>query len=147
MKPTTKHDISELEQLSDIAKILANETSKERTWIYLIGDLGAGKTTFSQHFIAAAGFADRVTSPTYAIMNDYETSLSHIIHCDLYRLCDPEELDELGIIELAEERKSTVLVEWPSKGKGILPPADIILEFELFTKNKRTLTITNNANS
>lgn len=135
-------DITELLQLSDIANTLVKDTHNATTWVYLNGDLGAGKTTFSQLFIAAAGYQGRVTSPTYAIMQDYPTPTLHVIHCDLYRLADPEELDELGIIEMAEENNSTVLVEWPRKGLGVLPEADIILDFSLSAHYQRSLTIT-----
>ncbi len=132
-------DISSLLQLREFAEKLAKDV-KAPAWIYLIGDLGAGKTTFSQYFLAAKGYRGRVTSPTYAIMQDYQIDDESIIHCDLYRLSEPEELDEIGLIEQAESDNAIVLVEWPNKGKGMLPPADITLNFHL-EKNTRQITI------
>ncbi len=128
-----------LEQLNDFAQQLAKEVQSP-TWIYLVGDLGAGKTTFSQAFLAAKGYQGRVTSPTYAIMQDYQVADETIIHCDLYRLSEPEELEEIGLIDQAESDNAIVLVEWPNKGKGMLPPADITLNFSL-EKEQRKVTI------
>ncbi len=101
------------------------------SWVYLQGDLGAGKTTFSKAFIAQKGCDERVTSPTYALMQDYDTAAGTVIHCDLYRLGDPEELYEIGLLDIAEERRAVVLVEWPSKGHGVLPAPDFILDFDI----------------
>ena len=132
-------DISSLLQLKSFARQLAKQT-KGLNWVFLNGDLGTGKTTFSQHFIASKGYKGRVTSPTYAIIQDYSIPNGYVIHCDLYRLSEPEELDELGLIEIAEEKKAIVLVEWANKGLGILPNPDIQLNF-LLEKEKRSIDI------
>ncbi len=124
------YDISELSDLSKVADELASQLNGT-TWVYLNGDLGCGKTTFSQQFIATKGYTGRVTSPTYAIMQDYDTPNGTVIHCDLYRLSDPEELYEIG------------LIEWAEKGQGVLPKADWQLDFALSGKN-RQLCIRNN---
>lgn len=132
-------NISSLTQLSAFTQQFSAQVNSPM-WIYLVGDLGAGKTTFSQQFLAAKGYHGRVTSPTYAIMQDYQIGEETIIHCDLYRLSEPEELDEIGLIEQAESEKAIVLIEWPNKGQGILPAADITLNFELH-KNHRQITL------
>ncbi len=137
-----QYDISELSDLSRVADELATQLNGT-TWVYLNGDLGCGKTTFSQQFIAAKGYTGRVTSPTYAIMQDYDTPNGTVIHCDLYRLADPEELYEIGLIELAESSQSVVLIEWAEKGQGVLPKADWQLDFTL-SKTSRELCIRNN---
>ncbi len=136
------YDISEQADLAKVADELAMQLNGT-TWVYLNGDLGCGKTTFSQQFIAAKGYTGRVTSPTYAIMQDYDTPNGTVIHCDLYRLADPEELYEIGLIELAESSQAVVLIEWPEKGQGVLPPADLQLNFTLL-KDSRQLCINNN---
>ncbi len=133
------YDISTLSGLSCVAEKLAKQLNGI-TWVYLNGDLGAGKTTFSQQFIAAKGYTGRVTSPTYAIMQDYDTPTGTVIHCDLYRLSDPEELYEVGLIELAESSQAIVLIEWAEKGRGVLPTADIVLDFTLAGQT-RSLTV------
>ncbi|MGY0400071.1 MAG: tRNA (adenosine(37)-N6)-threonylcarbamoyltransferase complex ATPase subunit type 1 TsaE [Ostreibacterium sp.] len=115
-------------------------TINSPAWIYLIGDLGTGKTTFAQQFIAAKGYTGRVASPTYAIMQNYPTPNGMVIHCDLYRLSEPEELDDIGVIEQAENDSAITLVEWPEKGKGVLPAPDITLTF-IFQGESRHIII------
>lgn len=129
-------EIHTLEQLDHIAKQLAQDI-KHPAWVYLQGDLGLGKTTFSQRFIAAKGCKARVTSPTYALMQDYQTDNGTVIHCDLYRLGDPEELFEIGLLEQSDEDNAVVLVEWPEKGRGILPAADVTLDFLMTDKQQQ----------
>lgn len=132
-------DITELSQLDTVAKQLAT-VIEHPSWVYLIGDLGAGKTTFTQRFIHHKGCQERVTSPTYAILQDYQTDSGTVIHCDLYRLADPEELFEIGLLEESVESNAITLVEWASKGRGVIPPADVILTFDL-SKHSRQLTV------
>jgi len=92
--------------------------------IALEGDLGSGKTTFARGFLRAAGVRGPVRSPTYTLMEVYETPALSIVHLDLYRLQDPGELEPLGLREWA--RPGYVwLIEWPDRGEGLLPPADL----------------------
>lgn len=92
--------------------------------LHLKGDLGAGKTTLAQGFARGVGVADPVRSPTYALMEPYETAGITMLHLDLYRLRDPSELDALGLRDWA--RPGVVwLVEWPEKGGDRLPAPDV----------------------
>jgi tRNA threonylcarbamoyladenosine biosynthesis protein TsaE len=96
--------------------------------IYLIGDLGTGKTTLAQSFIQFFGF-DRVKSPTYSLVESYQNELANIHHFDCYRLSDPEELDYIGIREYLSPG-SIQLIEWPELGKGAIAKADISINLK-----------------
>ncbi|WFE68980.1 tRNA (adenosine(37)-N6)-threonylcarbamoyltransferase complex ATPase subunit type 1 TsaE [Thiomicrospira sp. R3] len=95
--------------------------------IYLEGDLGMGKTCFSRAFIQHFLPGQRVKSPTYTLIESYTTNEWCIHHFDLYRLCQPEELEYLGVRDLLTH-DYIALIEWPNKAKGFLPPADISIE-------------------
>jgi len=97
--------------------------------IYLQGDLGAGKSFFSRAFIQFFLPQQKVKSPTYTIVESYQTSAGTIHHFDLYRLSDPEELEYLAIRDLLTP-PFVALVEWPQKGEGVLPKADILIQLQ-----------------
>lgn len=94
--------------------------------VYLRGDLGAGKTTLVRGLLRARGYTGPVRSPTFTLLEPYELAGQRILHCDLYRLAHPAELDFLGLEELAEG--ALLLIEWPERGLGALPPADLDVE-------------------
>jgi tRNA threonylcarbamoyladenosine biosynthesis protein TsaE len=96
--------------------------------IYLSGDLGAGKTTLARALLGALGVAGRVKSPTYSLIESYALPSLAIHHLDLYRIADPGELEWLGLDELDRGGANLVLVEWPERGAGLLPAADLHLQ-------------------
>lgn len=134
-----QQNVNTLSQLKAVAKQLRGQI-KSGQLVYLKGDLGAGKTTFTQFFLQACGVKEHVKSPTYTLYETYQVAEQIYVHMDLYRLTDPEELYFLGIEDIIN-RKNIILVEWPIKGHGVLPEADWILNFKLEDLN-RTLTIT-----
>ena len=104
--------------------------------VYLEGELGAGKTTLVRALLAELGHQGRVPSPTYTLVEPYELRSFRVLHVDLYRLRDPSELDDLGLAdELGatdpEGRGTLLLAEWPGRGAGRLPAADLTLRLRL----------------
>lgn len=95
--------------------------------INLHGDLGAGKTTFTRYVLRAMGITGRIKSPSYAIVEQYQTSENGMVyHFDFYRFNEPQEWEDAGFREPFTEA-GLKLVEWPDKAQPMLPVADIDL--------------------
>jgi tRNA threonylcarbamoyladenosine biosynthesis protein TsaE len=108
--------------------------------LYLEGNLGAGKTTLARGILAGLGHRGTVRSPTYTLIEPYELPLVSAYHLDLYRLADPEELEYLGVRDLAGEG-GLWLIEWADRGRGMLPEADLVIQIE-HDGGGRRLTLT-----
>ncbi|GBD23765.1 tRNA threonylcarbamoyladenosine biosynthesis protein TsaE [bacterium HR29] len=93
--------------------------------VLLSGDLGTGKTCFTQGIARGLGVSVPVNSPSFLIMNEYQ-GRERLFHVDLYRIEDVEELDELGLWDYAE--RGVLVIEWPERGADILPGDGLIVE-------------------
>ena len=98
--------------------------------IFMIGDLGSGKTTFTKGFAAGLGFSNEVQSPTYPILNEYSNSDNFIYHFDLYRLKSVSEFLEIGGIEYLSSTNGICIIEWPE----LIDSFDIENKFKILFK-------------
>jgi len=110
-----------------LAGRLARELRAPAT-VFLRGDLGVGKTTFTRYFLRACGINGSVKSPTYTLLEPYQLDDGPFYHFDLYRINDPWELELAGFAELFDAC-ALRFVEWPEKGADWLPAAALELEF------------------
>lgn len=103
----------------------------------LIGDLGTGKTTLARGIIQALCGDIEVPSPTYTLVQTYETPAFELWHCDLYRLEKPDDIFELGLYEAIEEVVS--LIEWPGRMGEHLPQSALTIEIQFFETGRRII--------
>ena len=124
------------------AQTLAARPAIADALIELQGDLGAGKTTFTRHLLAALGVNGRVKSPTYAVVEPYALNNGlNIWHFDFYRFNDPREWEEAGFRDIFASY-GLKLVEWPDKAGEYLPQADLVLAIEVLADDTRQVTLT-----
>ena len=117
--------VKNLNETITLSRNLANCCAQLKSTfvIYLIGELGVGKTALAQGFIQYFGF-EQVKSPTYSLVESYQNEVINIHHMDCYRLNDPEELEYIGIRDYLLSGHLQ-LIEWPELGKGAIAKADI----------------------
>ncbi len=94
--------------------------------VLLRGELGAGKTTLARGLLRGLGVTGSIRSPTFAVLKPHETTHARVVHLDLYRLTSATDLEQLGLGDY-DEGGTLWLVEWPERGSGALPPADLEL--------------------
>lgn len=104
--------------------------------VLLRGELGAGKTTFTQGLARGAGTEELVNSPTFVLVNEYHGRIK-VYHADLYRLEDPEEVLALDLPGATLD--GALVVEWPERGEGLLPADHLLVDIEHLSPEERAL--------
>ena len=114
---------------TDALGLALAQTGPAAAIVHLDGDLGAGKSTLARAWLRALGVTGAVRSPTYTLVEHYPLSDgSKALHLDLYRIADGGELEFLALDDAGAD---LWLVEWPDRGAGALPPADLRIELAL----------------
>jgi len=111
----------------------------EGTIIALEGDLGSGKTTFTQGLLKGLGVKGPYTSPTFVIMKQYASKTQNIYHLDAYRVSSKDILN-LGWKEMLAEKNNIIIIEWADRIRKIIPRNAIWIKFEWVSENKRKVT-------
>ncbi len=154
-----KKILKNLGEMEKFAKSIANKISNasangKAIILALSGDLGSGKTTFTQSFISSFGVKQTVTSPTFVLEKIYKIPkqnknkkvggnisnflrFKYIIHIDAYRLNSGEEMKDLGWEKISNDPQNIILIEWPEKIADILPKDIRKIEFKFIDEYKR----------
>jgi len=136
-----QNNIYSLEGLEELASGIA-KTLEGGEVIALFGDLGSGKTTFTQFLARALGVKKRVPSPTFVVMRAYDsTKLPGVSlhHYDFYRLDSLEEIQDLGVEEDFKDPKTICVIEWAEKAEELLPEERFEIKFKTIDKDKRAI--------
>jgi tRNA threonylcarbamoyladenosine biosynthesis protein TsaE len=140
-------DIPNLAALPTVAAALATAiTESGQTVVAFEGEMGAGKTTLIRALGAVLGVADDVSSPTFALVNEYRDGRGQpVYHFDFYRVDSEEEAARLGAAEYFDSGY-LCLVEWPARVAGLLPPAYLQVTLTVIGPETRELQLSiNNA--
>lgn len=138
-------DIQSVDELEDIVSEVLNKLQERghANTIALAGELGAGKTTFTQLLAKKLGVKERVTSPTFLIMRRYATTNTRfktLVHIDAYRIEDEREIEVLHIPELFTAEDTLVCIEWPERIPNIVPKDAYCISMDLHNDGTRTVT-------
>lgn len=127
-------ELLDVDATQDLARKLA-KASFAGLVIYLHGDLGAGKTTFTRALLQGLGYTGNAKSPTFTLVETYTIDDLKVNHFDLYRLTDPSELDFIGFRDYVTDKALTI-IEWPARGAGSIPEADLEITLEIVDQHR-----------
>ncbi len=130
-------------QLKEVSRFLQqHKDTFPPVWLFY-GDMGAGKTTLIKQFCNDIGVEDNVTSPTFSLVNEYQTHDGEIVyHFDFYRIDSEEEAEQIGLDEYIYSN-NICLIEWPEKIPNLLPHSNLNITFKINSDNSRTIIIEN----
>jgi tRNA threonylcarbamoyladenosine biosynthesis protein TsaE len=134
---------------ANIAKALAHSLAATRSasaasarrqplTIFLQGELGAGKTTLAQGLLRALGVTGTIRSPSYTLVEPYDTTLGLILHADLYRLTSARDVEALDLLDAAVSAQ-VLLIEWPERAQELLPAPDLRVQLQATATGRRAV--------
>lgn len=126
-------------QTQKLGETLAKELSGGEI-IYLTGELGSGKTTFTQGLLKGSKIKGPYTSPTFVIMKHYKNKNNNIYHIDAYRIKE-DDIINLGWEEIIGNRNNIVIIEWADRIADIIPKSALWIEFGWVDENRRKITL------
>ena len=133
------------EDFADGISYILSLSAPDSLFIMLHGDLGAGKTTFTQQLAKQLGIDDPVVSPTFSIMKVYETAnhdqFDQLVHIDAYRIEEETELGPLRFAEQFEESRTIFCIEWPDNIASVLPQDRVDVFIQIESDETRTVTV------
>jgi len=134
--------VNNLQETDELAKQTAEAFSGNGGLICLYGDIGAGKTTFVKSLAKYLGVQEKVTSPSFVILNEYHSGKIPLYHFDLYRL-EKEGLESIldELYEYTETQKTLAVIEWAEFSSGDLPPNRTEIEIKYISETQREFTI------
>jgi tRNA threonylcarbamoyladenosine biosynthesis protein TsaE len=137
VKSSVSHSIAQTEAIaSALARSLVGGEC-----VALYGDLGAGKTQFARGLVVGlGGDGHAVSSPTFVLLNVYDTPAMKVFHLDAYRVHGADDFDAIGFAELLEQN-GVVVIEWPARVESLLPPDRINVHIETVSPTSRRIRI------
>lgn len=145
MPTTVSHNLAETATFAEaFARDRLSRLGERATILALYGDLGSGKTAFTQALAKTLGVAETVSSPTFVIQKRYQTThllFRTLIHIDAYRLRDGAELLHLRWEDIVRDPSCLIVIEWPERVADILPESTIKMCFKFLTENEREISL------
>jgi len=124
---------------TEILKSVFEISNERKIWLFT-GDLGAGKTTMIQEILEFLGSDDKVTSPTFSLVNEYTYPNGKVYHMDLYRLKDPTEAMNIGLMEYIDSG-SYCFIEWPEVASSLFDEDSFKINIEILDLNERKINL------
>ena len=140
----TLYTTNSIEETRSVGRKLAQQMMPGKIFC-LTGDLGSGKTTFTQGILEGLGASGPYSSPTFVIMKQYDlpfpkNGIERVYHVDAYRV-DNKDFKTLGFSEWCEDAKGVVILEWPERVTELLPKEKIEITFKNVSENEREIII------
>ncbi len=144
-----KYSVNKPEDFKEVVLDIFNTFEKANPLVITLeGDLGAGKTTFTQELGKYLGVEEQINSPTFTIMKQYEIKykkFNTLVHIDAYRIENDNEIGPLKLTDTISQKNHIVCIEWPEQIPSILSETDLKLKIEINNDQSRTVTVENSS--